>query len=272
MTASMFHQKKDPKTSDVEDAAGQRTEHPTRTPWTDPELLNGFPRTAKFLAVDPDKTTVIFKRFDQLSIRNLLHLEGRVAALEVIQRELDTHDFVHYEKDRDMTTVAASWEEFALLGTGKGTRGNINIPDIAFDMWSKDRAERIGSDHNITTTPTSQDPPTTSTQATQELEKTHITSEYPNHPPPSSASLQTDSKTISQEPTINPSPGEFPKKPPATIDNYQQNKPRDGESSREDCSQHDDDLHCDPKILKLIQHRWDIALAIQHAIKDYRNM
>jgi hypothetical protein len=40
------------------------------------ELLEGFPQSSSFIAKDPAKTTVIFRRFDQLAVRNLLHLEG----------------------------------------------------------------------------------------------------------------------------------------------------------------------------------------------------
>ena len=86
--------------------------------WTDTKVLSGFPQTAHFLAADPDKSIVIFRRFDTVSIRNLLFLEGRIAALENMQEELDREDKMKLSKDLDIEAIARSWEDFALLGTG----------------------------------------------------------------------------------------------------------------------------------------------------------
>lgn len=48
--------------------------------------------TSSFIAGDPVKTTLIFRRFDQLVVRNLLFLEARHAALEELQDRLDETD------------------------------------------------------------------------------------------------------------------------------------------------------------------------------------
>ena len=104
--------------------------------WTNRELLTGFPQTAHFLATDPDKSTVIFRRFDKASIRNLLNLEGRVAALEAFQEDLDKEDYLHNQDEEDILEVARSWEFFALLGTSFGTRANqLKIPAEAYRKW-----------------------------------------------------------------------------------------------------------------------------------------
>jgi hypothetical protein len=103
------------------------------------ELLPGFSRTARFIGEDPDNTLVIFKRFHQTSVRNLLNLEARVAALEAVQKRLDAEDFRDYQDNKDIVTIARSWEDLALLGTEDGTRGNLNIPDRALDMWREAR-------------------------------------------------------------------------------------------------------------------------------------
>jgi hypothetical protein len=52
-------------------------------------FVNGFPELAAFVASDTDKTTLIFKRFDRLAARNLLHLQSELARL---QAKLDSLD------------------------------------------------------------------------------------------------------------------------------------------------------------------------------------
>lgn len=109
-------------------------------PWTDGELLSGFPQTAHFLAADPDKSAVIFRRFDKVSIRNLLYLEGRIAALEKLQDDLDKEDKSDLSEDDDVAAAAASWEDFELLGnTG------WNFPKVAGSKWQLKRDDRIES-------------------------------------------------------------------------------------------------------------------------------
>jgi hypothetical protein len=54
--------------------------------------LNWLPRTSKFMAADSDKTTIIFRRFDELAVRNLLYLEARVAALDEVLISMDKED------------------------------------------------------------------------------------------------------------------------------------------------------------------------------------
>ena len=90
---------------------------PSQSPWTNSRLLRGFPQTAQFFAADPEKSNVIFKRFDKISIRNLLNLEGRIAALEAVQDELDKDDYILHRNNKDIIVTARSWEDFALLGS-----------------------------------------------------------------------------------------------------------------------------------------------------------
>ena len=80
------------------------------------QLLEGFPQTANFIAKDPAKTTVMFRRFDQLAVRNLLHLEARLAALERSQKAYDRDDVDFNSGNEPITTAARSWEDFALIG------------------------------------------------------------------------------------------------------------------------------------------------------------
>lgn len=119
------------------------------TPFTDPYLINGFARAAHFLSHDPDRTTVIYRRFDDVSVRSLLFLEGRVAALERIQRELDDDDFLDHKSNTDITAVSGSWEEFALLGTAmdscrESAKESANeIPRYARTRWQDERLKRL---------------------------------------------------------------------------------------------------------------------------------
>ncbi|KIV87752.1 hypothetical protein PV11_03275 [Exophiala sideris] len=119
---------------------GARPTGTTPSHWEGPDrlkLLNGFPRTARFLAADPDKSTVIFRRFDEVSIRNLLYLEGRVAALEALQRKFDQEDFKYYAGNEAISKAASSWEFFALLGASFEDIDETS--DTAFRIWSEER-------------------------------------------------------------------------------------------------------------------------------------
>lgn len=58
------------------------------------EPINGFPRVAHKIASDPDKTAFLFRRFDQLSARNLLYLEAELAELESQQNKFDDQDLI----------------------------------------------------------------------------------------------------------------------------------------------------------------------------------
>jgi hypothetical protein len=144
--------------------------------------LQSFTRAAQFLASDPESGLLIFSRFHELSIRNLLYLEARVEALKGVQRELDAQD----AGNSIIPRAAGSWEQFALLGTGSGQLGDGKIPSVALAMWRRSTKEG----------------------------------------PPS------------------------------------QSRQEDGEHN----------LTCDERTLKAIQDRWEVALAIQDAVKDYRTM
>ncbi|GFF99637.1 chorismate mutase protein [Aspergillus udagawae] len=83
-----------------------------------PEYLDGFPKYSHFLARDEDHATTIFKRFDSVAIRNLLHLERRLAALQALQEKFDEDDRRN-ELDRppEVKHPSICWESFEILGT-----------------------------------------------------------------------------------------------------------------------------------------------------------
>ncbi|CAG5150508.1 uncharacterized protein ALTATR162_LOCUS2684 [Alternaria atra] len=57
-------------------------------------LLSGFPSLAHFIASDRDRTTLIFKRYDELAARNLLYLQSELAGLQGKQRAFDQEDLM----------------------------------------------------------------------------------------------------------------------------------------------------------------------------------
>lgn len=102
--------------------------------------LSGLPWASRILAADIEKTTTIFKSFHETSIRNLLFLEARVAALEKVQVQLDREDTKLYDGEIEMKEVAASWEQFALLSSQRTSgKGKRMIPDCALRQWQEQR-------------------------------------------------------------------------------------------------------------------------------------
>lgn len=56
------------------------------------QRLSGYPSLAHFIASDRDRTTLIYKRYDELAARNLLYLQSELAELEKNQRKFDQQD------------------------------------------------------------------------------------------------------------------------------------------------------------------------------------
>lgn len=45
-------------------------------------LRDGYPALAAWIARDPDNETLVFRKFERLAARNVLHLQARLIALE----------------------------------------------------------------------------------------------------------------------------------------------------------------------------------------------
>lgn len=54
--------------------------------------LSGYPSLAAFIGSDRDRTTFIFKRFDELAARNMLYLQSELAELQWKQQAFDEED------------------------------------------------------------------------------------------------------------------------------------------------------------------------------------
>lgn len=87
------------------------------------EYPNGFASVAAFIAKDRDNTTTIYRRFDRIAARNLLHLQSKLQKLEAVQDNLDAEVLKMTEKNSNR--AATSWEDFetfAKMGENERTR------------------------------------------------------------------------------------------------------------------------------------------------------
>lgn len=68
----------------------------------------GFADVARWQALDSDKETFIYRKFDELAARNLLYLQSDLLVLEKQLNELDKNDA--NSDDMDLKDVARTWE------------------------------------------------------------------------------------------------------------------------------------------------------------------
>lgn len=67
---------------------------------------NGYPAVAEWIARDPDSETYIFRKFDELSARNLLHLQSQVISLESRLKRLNEV----WQADDGLRSSLVSWD------------------------------------------------------------------------------------------------------------------------------------------------------------------
>ena len=58
----------------------------------DVTYVEGYPSLAAFIASDRDHSSVVYKRFDRLSARNILYLQSELQELQSQQDKLDKED------------------------------------------------------------------------------------------------------------------------------------------------------------------------------------
>jgi len=76
--------------------------------------LEGYAAVAAWIALDPDNETFVFRKFDKLAARNLLHLQSELLAIEKELDQLDREDAeAALDKNRDLAAKHASrtWAE-----------------------------------------------------------------------------------------------------------------------------------------------------------------
>jgi hypothetical protein len=71
--------------------------------------VNGYASLASFIASDADRSTAIYRRFDRLSARNLLHLQSELEELQELQDQFDKED------SRGTTSAKAGIRNLTLL-------------------------------------------------------------------------------------------------------------------------------------------------------------
>jgi hypothetical protein len=116
-----------------------------RIQWSPQGLIDGFPRTAAFIARDPDKTATVFRRFDELSARNLLILQGRVEALQAEQQLQDKQDFGLVARTEHpsyaVMSRALSYENFGVSAFDGHHTDTDNVPIDILERWRYRRRE-----------------------------------------------------------------------------------------------------------------------------------
>jgi hypothetical protein len=80
------------------------------------KYISGYPSLAAFIAGDRDKSTLIFKRFDRLAARNLLHLQSVLARLQAKLDDMDIEDATEGESSEIMKNKQClrSWDALVL--------------------------------------------------------------------------------------------------------------------------------------------------------------
>ncbi|KAJ9667112.1 hypothetical protein H2201_002631 [Coniosporium apollinis] len=76
------------------------------------QALDGYPSLSRFIASDPDRTALVFKRFDRLAVRSLLYLQSELEDLQVQQDEYDRVDANDQSDDLSSKQCARNWQEF----------------------------------------------------------------------------------------------------------------------------------------------------------------
>ena len=95
----------------------EQTLHQELGPVPSRELLDGYPTFARFIARDRD--AAIYRRFENLSARNLLYLQSELHDLEQQLQDLDRDDAKDIDNS-DAQRAARCWKAFS-----EGEEGTI---------------------------------------------------------------------------------------------------------------------------------------------------
>jgi len=268
---------------------------PVKVPSTkEINLLEGFPATSRFIARDPAKTTVIFRRFDELAVRNLLHLEAQLVALEGLQQKCDQDDAKFHRDNEPIRTVVRSWEDFAVMGTAyRGEAGqDADLPLSALRRWGEQRLKELGKEKkaateaNMTIISDRLEPMSNSASVAQTVSSSHgpavsalskgkassEKADLTSAAPGLAVSATTEEEISDKKVSIPNNQGEL--LGPITIPPLSEVQPLEGNLNlrafRESRMFYDNELGCGPASLELIQARWDLSQAMAVTLKEYR--
>ena len=105
----------------------------------DPSNRDGYPALSKWISRDPDHETFIFRRFKQLSARNLLHLQSQLIALEIRLAKLDEE--IWQDQNLEVRQSLRRWESFVQrfgdpMTAGTGVQVNERVK-LVIDLQNK---------------------------------------------------------------------------------------------------------------------------------------
>ena len=96
--------------------------------------VKGYPSLAAFIASDLDHSSVLYKRFNKLSARNILYLQSELAELERRQDEFDEQDLL--DDDLSMKKIARNWRAFSDAAAVTGSRAEKRM-ELSIEIRNK---------------------------------------------------------------------------------------------------------------------------------------
>lgn len=101
---------------------------------------DGYPALAHWMAQDPDNETLMFRKFDSLSARNLLYMQAELFDIQKRISNLDRQII----KSRDITLMESTrrWETFVENARLVQPRPEHEMMELATDMRKKLKAYR----------------------------------------------------------------------------------------------------------------------------------
>ena len=96
------------------------------------EFSKGFSSIAKCFASDTDNETLIFRKFDELGIQNLLYLQCEMMELEARLKDLNRG----FAKDPELSRVLGWWEKLVQeVAMGQDCRPEVRQRmDLIYDL------------------------------------------------------------------------------------------------------------------------------------------
>lgn len=99
----------------------------------------GYASLAAFIAKEPDHSTAIYHRFDELSARNLLYMQSELSKLKAKQAEFDQDDWRLWKQDVKGIEVQKRASDWKVL-EDEARSGNPKAQEriqLIFDIRSK---------------------------------------------------------------------------------------------------------------------------------------
>lgn len=109
-------------------------------PLTPTPQKEGFANVARWISLDPDNETFIYRRFNQLAARNLLYLQSELLALEKQLDELDKNDA--FSDDMILKDSARTWETLMSLYENGNIEAKARM-DLIVELRAKLKEYRL---------------------------------------------------------------------------------------------------------------------------------